>query len=34
MQNEIFRRQDESGNLLLRQNVTPRKTASMMAMLE
>ena len=34
MQNEIFRRQDESGNLLLRQNVTPRKTALMMTMLE
>ena len=34
MQSEIFRKQDESCNLWLRQNLTPRKTASVMTMLE
>ena len=34
MQSEIFQKQDESCNLWLRQNLTPRKTASVMTMLE
>ena len=34
MQSEIFRKQDESCNLWLKQNLTPRKTASVMTMLE
>ena len=34
MQSEIFRKQDESCNLWLRQNTTSRKTASVMTMLE
>ena len=34
IQSEIFRKQDESCNLWLRQNLTPRKTASVMTMLE
>ena len=34
MQSEIFRKQDEGCNLWLRQNLTPRKTASVMTMLE
>ena len=34
MQSEIFRKQNESCNLLLRQNLTPRQTASAMTMLE
>ena len=34
MQGEIFRKQDESCNLWLRQNLTPKKTASVMTMLE
>ena len=34
MQSEIFRKQDESCNLWLIQNLTPRKTASVMTMLE
>ena len=34
MQSEIFRKQDESCNLWLRQNLTPRMTASVMTMLE
>ena len=32
-QSEIFRKQDESCNLRLRQNLTPRKTASVMTVL-
>ena len=34
MQSKIFRKQDESRNLWLRQDLTPRKTASVMTMLE
>ena len=34
MQSEIFRKQDESCNLWLRQNLTPRKTVMVMTMLE
>ena len=34
MQSKIFRKQDESCNLWLRQNLTPRKTVSGMTMLE
>ena len=34
MQSKIFRKQDESCNLWLTQNLTPRKTASVMTMLE
>ena len=34
MQNQVFRKQDESCNLWLRQNLAPRKTASLMNMLE
>ena len=34
MQSEIFQKQDESSNLWLRQNLTPRKTASVMTTLE
>ena len=34
MQSSVFRKQDESCNLWLRQNLTPRKTASVMTMLE
>ena len=34
MQSEIFRKQNESCNLWLRQNLTPRKTASVISMLE
>ena len=34
MQSKIFRKQDESCNLWLRQNLTPRKTASVMTILE
>ena len=34
MQSEIFRKQDESCNLWLRQNLTPKKIASVMTMLE
>ena len=34
MQSEIFRKQDENCNIWLRQNLTPRKTTSVMTMLE
>ena len=34
MQSEIFRKQHESCKLWLRQNLTPRNTASVMALLE
>ena len=34
MQSEIFQKQNESCNLWLRQNLTPRKTTSVMIMLE
>ena len=34
MQSEIFRKQDEICNLWLRQNLTPRKAASVMTMLK
>ena len=34
MQREIFQKQNESCNLWLRQNLTPRKTTSVMIMLE
>ena len=34
MQSKIFQKQDENCNLWLRQNLTPRKTSSVMTMLE
>ena len=34
MQSKIFRKQDESCNLWLRQNLTPRKTVSVMTLMD